>query len=100
MIPPFQDLTQNIKIKQHHEMLSFKSKIPKIRKTNILQPVLPLVPEKVKTSDDDKSAYITFECKTRAGQPDMLTKYKKHVWKFKKGTLQHWINLFRDVQEI
>ena len=88
------DLLHSIKIKQHQEMLSIKSRILKIKKTGILQPVLPLVPEKVEMSDDNKSAYIIFECKTRVGQPDMSTKYKKHVRKFDEGMPQQWIDLF------
>ena len=80
-------------------MLSIASRIPK-KKSGSLQPVLPLVPEKLPTKEDDKSIFLTFELKTQEGQPDGATKYKKSVRKFEEGSPQQWIDLIKDLQEI
>ena len=81
-------------------MLSIAAKIPKKKKGGSLQPVLPLMPEKLPTKEEDKSNFISFELKTRVGQPDNGTKYKKFVRKFEEGTPQQWIDLIRDMAEI
>ena len=82
-------------------MLSIKSRIPKTsKKPGSLQPVLPLVPVKLPSSEDEKSKYVTFELKTRVGAPNDSTKYKKYVRKFEEGTPQEWIDLLRDLEEI
>jgi hypothetical protein len=82
-------------------MLSIASKIPKkIKRGGSLQPVLPLVPEKLPSSEEDKSKFVAFELKTRVNQPDNGTKYKKFVRKFEEGTPQMWIDLVRDLEEI
>ena len=80
-------------------MLSIASRIPK-KKSGSLQPVLPLVPEKLPTKEDDKSIFLTFELKAQEGQPDGATKYKKSKRKFEEGSPQQWIDLIKDLQEI
>jgi hypothetical protein len=80
-------------------MLSITSKIPR-KKGGTLQPVLPLIPIKLPTTEDDKSKFISFELKTRVNQADTGTKYKKFVRKFEEGTAQQWIDLQRDLVEI
>jgi hypothetical protein len=65
-----------------------------------LQPVLPLLPEVLPTKDQDKAKFISFELKSRAGQPAGSTTYKKFVRVFEEGTPQQWIDLIRDVEEI
>jgi hypothetical protein len=52
-------------------------------KLSLLQPVLPLLPEVLPTKDQDK-----------------LTTYKKFVRVFEEGSLQQWINLIQDLEEI
>ena len=82
-------------------MLSVVAKIPKkIKKGGTLQPVLPLVPEKLPTVEEDKSKFLTFELKMQFDQPDNATKYKKAVRKFEEGTAQQWIDLVKDMCEI
>ena len=79
-------------------MLSISTKNPKkVKKPASLQPVLPLVPEKLPSKEEDKSSYVSFELKTRVGQPDNATKYKKFVRKFEEDTPQAWIDLIRDL---
>ena len=80
-------------------MLSISSRIPK-KRVGSLQPVLPLIPEKLPTKEDDKSVFLTFELKTKEGQPDGATKYKKAVRKFEEGSPQQWIDLLKDLREI
>jgi hypothetical protein len=84
-------------------MLSFKnSRIPRFqKKAGSLQPVLPLVPLKLPSADDEKGMFLSFELMARVGQPATSMKYKKQVRKFEEGTpQQQWIDLLRDLQEI
>ena len=101
-IPPFADLIRKLQINHYRtNMLSIASKIPrKMKKGGTLQPVLPLIPDKLETTDDQKSKFVSLELKTRVGQPDNATKYKKFVQKFEEGTPQQWIDLLRDLNEI
>jgi hypothetical protein len=69
-------------------------------KPSPLQPVLPLVPKTLPTKEQDKSKFISFELKSRAGQPAGSTTYKKFVRVFKEGMPQQWINLIHDLEEI
>jgi hypothetical protein len=101
IIPPFEDLYRKMSILQQKDMLSFNSRIPKFQKrTGSLQPVLPLVPLKLPSAEDEKGMFLSFELIARVGQPATSTKYKKQVWKFEEGTPQQWIDLLRDLQEI
>jgi hypothetical protein len=81
-------------------MLSIKSRIPRAKKPGSLQPVLPLVPIKLPTIDEEKGRFISFELKTCVGQPASGTKYKKFVRKFEEGGPQEWIELLKDLDEI
>ena len=100
-IPPFADLVRRLQAQDYrsNKMLSIASRIPK-KKSGSLQPVLPLVPEKLPTKEDDKSIFLTFELKTQEGQPDGATKYKKSIRKFEEGSPQQWIDLIKDLREI
>ena len=81
-------------------MLSIKSRIPKTNRPGSLQPVIPLVPPKTLSAEEEKGKYVAFELKTRVGAPNGSSKYKKYVRKFEEGTPQEWIDLLRDFQEI
>ena len=82
-------------------MLSVHAKIPKKKRTGgALQPVLPLIPEKIEITEESKSKLITFELNTKEGQGDGGMKYKKSVRKFDEGSVELWIELLRDLQEI
>jgi hypothetical protein len=77
-IPPFQDLYRKISILQHKDMLIYNSRIPKFqKKAGSLQPVLPLVPLKLASAEDEKGIFLSFEMMARVGQPATSTKYKK-----------------------
>ena len=101
-IPPFTELIRRIEIKNYRfRMLSIASKIPKkTKKGGSLQPILPLIPEKLPTTEDDKSKLLAFEVKLQVDQPDNGTKYKKFVPKFDEGTPYQWIELIKDMREI
>ena len=58
-------------------MLSMQTKIPRVKKAGHLLPVLPLIPHKTTSMEEEKGEYIAFELKTRVGQPSESTKYKK-----------------------
>jgi hypothetical protein len=81
-------------------MLSIHSRIPKAKKGGSLQPVLPLIPEKLPTAEEEKGKYLSFELKTRVAAPTDSTKYKKFVRKFEEGSPQQWIDLLKDLDEI
>ena len=65
-----------------------------------MQPVLPLIPEKLPTAEEEKGKYLSFELKTRVAAPTDSTKYKKFVRKFEEGSPQQWIDLLKDLDEI
>ena len=82
-------------------MLSISTKIQRKNKNGgFLQPVLPLIPEKLSSNDEEKGSFISFELKTKENQAESGTKYKKFVHKFDEGTPQQWIDLLRDLKEI
>jgi hypothetical protein len=62
--------------------------------------VLPLLPEVLPTKDQDKSKFINFELKSRAGQPVSSMTYKKFMGVFEEGSPQQWIDLIWDLEEI
>ena len=97
-IPKFAELICGIH-KRNKKMLAFKAKIPK-KCGGSLQPILPLIPTTVPISEEDKGSYLSFELKTRIGQPDTQSRYKKYVHKFEEGEPQQWIDLKRDITEI
>ena len=100
-IPPFANLIRRIEIRDYRarKMLSVSSRIPK-KKGGTLQPVLPLIPEKLPTAEEEKNKFISFELKMQVGQGDVGTKYKKSVRIFEEENVQQWIDLLRDLKEI
>jgi len=81
-------------------MLGIQSRIPRVKKAGYLLPVLPLIPLKSPSVEEDKGKYIAFELKTRVGQPSDATRYKKYVRKFEEGSPQEWIDMLKDLEEI
>lgn len=69
-------------------------------KPSPLQPILALVPEALPTKEEEKNKFLSFELKTRAGQPAGSTTYKKYVRVFEEGTPYQWIELVKDLSEI
>ena len=98
-IPKFAELIRGIRQRSRSKMLAFKATIPKKRGSSLV-PILPLIPTTLPITEDDKGSYLSFELKTRVGQPDAQSKYKKYVRKFEEGEPQQWINLKRDINEI
>jgi hypothetical protein len=82
-------------------MLSSASRIPKTvaRKGNHLSPVLPLIPKRLPSAEEDKGAYISFELQTVTGAKQK-NYYRKFIRRFDEGTPQQWVELLRDLQEI
>ena len=81
-------------------MLGIQSRIPKVKKAGYLISVLPLIPLKSPSVEEDKGKYIAFELKTRVGQPSDATRYKKYVRKFEEVSPQEWIDRLKDLEEI
>ena len=100
----FSGLIRDIKIREFRKGKTQEQmfRLNKIRKTmqQRLQPVLSLIPEVPVKISDDKSKFIIFELKIRAGQPAGSTSYKKYVQVFEEGSPQHWIELMQDLREI
>ena len=99
-ITQFKELFWKIKIQQRKEMLSINNRIPRVKKSGHLLPVLPLIPQKTTKMEEEKGRFIAFDLKTRVGQPSDATKYKKYVRKFEEGNPQEWIDMLRDLEEI
>jgi hypothetical protein len=99
-ITHFKELFWKIKIQQRKEMLSMHSKIPRVKKSGHLLPVLPLIPQKTTKMKEEKGKFIAFDLKTRVGQPSDATKYKKYIRKFEEGNPQESIDMLRDLEEI
>jgi hypothetical protein len=103
IISPFGEIIKNINIRNYCKKMWFpikKNTFARHIKPSPLQPVLPLVLETLPTKEQDKSKFISFELKSRAGQPAGSTTYKKFVRVFEEGTPQQWINLIHDLEEI
>ena len=81
-------------------MMSMQSKIPRTKTPGSFSPVLPLLLVKTVTAEEEKGMYLSFEVKTRVGQPSGSTTYRKFVRKFEEGTPQQWIDLLKDLEEI
>jgi hypothetical protein len=83
-------------------MLNASQRIPK-KIGGYLQPILPLIPEEIGSSDDEKHEYIGYELKAKAGDTRShkdAARYKKYVRKFNEGSPQQWITLMTDLDEI
>ena len=63
-------------------------------------PVIPLVKQKLAIDDKDKSAFITFELKVRAGTGAGTPSYKKNMRTFEEGTPQEWMDVLTGLKEI
>jgi hypothetical protein len=81
-------------------MMSMQSKIPRNKLPGSFGPVLPLVLVKSATAEEEKGMYLSFEIKTRVGQPAGSTTYQKFVQRFEEGTPQQWTGLLKDLEEI
>ena len=80
-------------------MLSAKIPRKKPVSSSFLKPVLPLLPEAVSKTDENKGSFITMELKSQAGGAGAGS-YKKHLALFDEGTPQQWINTQKDVMEV
>ena len=92
-------------IAYHNRINSMLTTVKKMSRTPAKQPglyaILPLVPEKLTDEEEkDRSKYLEFLLKTRAGSAESAAKYKKSVRIFQEGTPQQWINLMVAVEEI
>jgi hypothetical protein len=65
-----------------------------------LQPVLPIIPEKTTTLEEDKSKFISIDLKTRVGAAASSSTYKKYIKKFEEGSPQEWIDTLQDLEEV
>jgi hypothetical protein len=82
-ITPFKELFWKMKIQQRKEMLSMHTKIPRVKKSGHLLPVLLLIPQKRQPRcKKKKGKFIAFDLKARVGQPSDATQYKKNIRKF------------------
>src|SRR5687767_2760744 len=80
-------------------MLSAKIPKKKSVSASFLKPVLPLLPEALPKSEENKSSFITMELKSQAGVAASGT-YKKHLALFDEGTPQQWIDTQMDLLEV
>jgi hypothetical protein len=109
-IPPFADLYKRVKIasfrvyckkKREEEEMRFRQRQDgaKSSSTKFL-PIIPLERIKIATDDKDKSAFISFELKVRAGAGAGTPSYKKFMRTFEEGTPQEWMDVLTGLREI
>ena len=67
--------------------------------SSFLKPVLPLLPEVIPKTEENKKLFITMELKNQARKA-MLGSYKKHLALFDEGTPQQWIDTHKDILEV
>jgi hypothetical protein len=110
-IPAFGELYKTIRlrdfrvhIKKNPDAMRFRKQVgpkstPKF--SSEFHPIIPLVPpERPKDESKDKTKFITFELRARAGQPAGSTTYKKVMRVFEEGDPQEWMDVLTGVQEI
>ena len=86
-IGQFAELIKKIKIQAYREKMRFpRMHVRRTLKPSPLQPILALVPEVLPTKEEEKNKFLSFELKTRAGQPAGSTTYKKYIRVFEEGT--------------
>ena len=69
------------------------------KKTPTFLPVIPLVKITI-PEDSDKTKFITFELKVRAGTGTGQPSYKKHMRTFDEGSPQEWMEVITGLREI
>ena len=67
--------------------------------SSFLKPVLPLLPEVLPKSDENKKLFITMELKNQAGKM-MAGSYKKHIALFEGESPQRWIDTQKGIMEV
>ncbi len=112
-IPPFGILIKRIRLikyrkhilqiqqeKQEANMLQAGLNKSKTNKASPIQPILPLIRTAHKKDEEDKSCYITFEIKARAGAPATSQSYKKAMRLFEEGTPEEWMEVLSGVKDL
>jgi hypothetical protein len=66
----------------------------------VLLPIIPLEKVKIPTDDKDKSQFISFDLKVRAGAGAKDPNYKKFMRTFEEGTPQEWMDVLSGLREI
>ena len=92
IISPFGELIQKIQVQEFkkNKMHSISTKIPKkAKKPGSLQPVLPLIPEKLPFFKEDKSNFVSFELNLRVGTPN----YSEVSCRMLVGTHSCWADV-------
>ena len=95
-IPPFAILFKKIKIasfrvyikkkREEEEEMRFRQRNAPLIKSKKFLPIIPLEKLKLATDDKDKSAFISFDLKVRAGASAKDSTYKKFMRTFEEGT--------------
>jgi hypothetical protein len=69
----FKELFWKIKIQQRKEMLSMHTKIPRVKKSGHLLPVLPLIPQKTTKMVEEKEKFIAFGQDARTAEDSQIS---------------------------
>ena len=109
-IPPFSDLFLKVLCQNYRKEAKFLEQqelnmvFPKKNKfypRSTAQPVLPLLPESLPSSEETKQAFITMELYTKAGEKGKEAQtYKKAIRRFKEGSCQEWIEFLDNITEV
>jgi hypothetical protein len=108
-IPPFGDLYKRIRLadfrqrrtQEQRATMRFHKKKSAHQGTTKFQGILPLVPPKISAEDlKDKTKFVTFDLKVRAGGNAASPSYKKSMKTFDEGGPQEWIDVLQGLKEI
>jgi hypothetical protein len=91
--------TRQIKEEEEEEEMCFIKRNQQY-KTSGMQPILLLEPERLELDNKDKTTFITFDLKVRAGTGARTPSYKKHMRTFDKGTPQEWMESLTGLHKI
>ena len=81
--------------------MRFQKRNQSYKNNSTFRPVLPLVPDKLSEDDEkDKTKYITFDLKFKAGGGEKSPSYKMNMRRFDEGSPQEWMDVLAGLREI
>jgi hypothetical protein len=109
-VPPFGTLIKKIKVasyrkhfilkQEQQEEMRFQKRQTGVIKRATFLPIIPSVRQVIPSTDKDKTDFITFELKVRAGTGTGTPSYKKFMKTFEEGSPQEWMDVLTGLKEI
>ena len=98
----FHRARQLIRVEEEEEKMKFQKQSGNYKPSSSrFLPILPLIKIEL-TADElkDKTKFVTFECKVKAGAPANGPTYKKNMRTFEEGNPQEWMDVLTGLREI